>query len=312
MRFSNPSVFERLKLKISIEFREGNVTLQSEKTVLITGASSGMGKAIARLFSTHGWNVVATMRRPEGEMELNTLENLCVSRLDVTDQASIDTCLRQAIDEFGRIDVLVNNAGVGALGFFGEASDHDIYQQFDVNTFGVMRVTRSLLPHFHEQCNGCVISVTSLGARVQFSNMSLYCGAKAAVESWSASLQLELRPFGIDVKVVEPGGYRTDFTKSKIYAVGAKKDTYDGFREEYMAWADAAADRSSKGPQLGEPAEVAEIVYRAATDGKTTFRYSVGKDARSLLWLKTMLPDGVFRRVIGRLVGPKYKTKFAK
>ncbi|MDE1991526.1 MAG: SDR family NAD(P)-dependent oxidoreductase, partial [Rhizobiaceae bacterium] len=118
------------------------------KTILITGASSGIGKAAARLFHEKGWNVVATMRSPDKETELATLDNVLVTRLDVSDQESIAAAISAGIDRFGRIDALVNNAGYGQFGVFEAVPVEKIKQQFDVNVFGVMDVTRAILPHF--------------------------------------------------------------------------------------------------------------------------------------------------------------------
>src|ERR1700761_2653364 len=182
-----------------------------KKTVLITGASSGFGKAAVKLFHTNDWNVIATMRSPEKETELSKLSNVFISKLDVTDKASIKTSVAAGIERFGKIDVLVNNAGYGAMGALEASTEEQVKQQFDVNLFGLIAVTKAVLPGMRQQKSGTIINVSSVGGRITFPFSSLYHSTKFAVEGLTESMQYELNPLGINLKIVEPGGYKTEF-----------------------------------------------------------------------------------------------------
>ena len=182
-----------------------------KQTVLITGTSSGIGKATAKFFHNKGWNVVATMRSPEKEEELHSLENVLVLRLDVTDTDSIGKSVNQAIEKFGKIDVVVNNAGYAVAGVFESASKESIDRQFAVNVTGLIDVTQAVLPHFRKNRSGVFVNISSMGGKVTFPLLPLYHATKFAVEGFSESLSYELAPFGVKLKIVEPGGVSTDF-----------------------------------------------------------------------------------------------------
>ena len=155
------------------------------KTILITGASSGIGKATAQYFHDKGWNVTATMRAPEKETQIKNDDATLLTRLDVTDEASIQAAIDATIAKFGAIDALVNNAGYGLLGTFESMSIEQIQRQFETNVFGVMRVTKAILPHFRERKAGTLINVASMGGRLTFPFYSPYHGTKWAVDGWS-------------------------------------------------------------------------------------------------------------------------------
>ncbi|MCY7272160.1 MAG: SDR family oxidoreductase, partial [Phormidesmis sp. CAN_BIN44] len=175
------------------------------KTVLITGASTGIGLATAKLFQQRGWNVVATMRSLEQKSDLMTLDNTLCLRLDVTDSASITQAVTATLEKFSTIDVLVNNAGYALLGAFEACTPEQIERQFATNVLGLMAVTRAVLPHFREQRSGTIINIASIGGKMAFPLYSLYHSTKWAVEGFSESLQYELEPFNIRVRVIEPG-----------------------------------------------------------------------------------------------------------
>ena len=166
-------------------------------TILITGASTGIGKATAELFLEQGWNVIATMRTPKDEQ---AHERKLVTRLDVLEQGSIDEAIRLGIEKFGRIDALVNNAGYGLVGTFESMSEGQIKRQFDTNVFGLMRVTKAILPHFRANKAGTLINVASMGGRLTFPFYSVYHGTKWAVDGFSESLSYELGEIGARVK----------------------------------------------------------------------------------------------------------------
>ena len=181
------------------------------RVVLITGASSGIGKETAKLFQTKDWKVAATMRDPESADDLRNIVDLECIRLDVTDTGSVRSAIAETLEKFGRIDVVVNNAGYAAVGPFEAATPEQIERQFQTNVFGLMNVCREILPYFREQKRGYIVNIASIGGRTAFPLYSLYNSTKWAVEGFSESLQYELEQFNIRVKLIEPGPIKTDF-----------------------------------------------------------------------------------------------------
>ncbi|HEX8912643.1 MAG TPA: SDR family oxidoreductase [Humisphaera sp.] len=176
------------------------------KTVLITGTSSGLGKTAAGHFAANDWNVVATMRTPPAEPDAPPADNVLVARLDVQDRDSIAAAIGAGVERFGRIDALVNNAGFGLLGLFEATPPAKVREQFDVNLFGLMDVTRAVLPHFRARGGGTVVNVGSGAGVFGLPMMSLYCASKFALEGFSEALSYELASQNVAVKLVEPGG----------------------------------------------------------------------------------------------------------
>ena len=181
------------------------------QTILITGASSGIGRATARLFLTKGWNVIATMRDPGDGEEFETDENALVAALDVTKPDTVTSAAAQGIEKFGQIDVLLNNAGYGAYGPLEAFSMVQVERQFDTNVIGLLSVTKEILPHFRSRKSGTIVNISSIGGQMTFPLGTLYHGTKFAVEGLSEALHFELEPFGVKVKIVEPGMINTDF-----------------------------------------------------------------------------------------------------
>src|ERR1700754_3363976 len=205
-----------------------------KKTVLITGASSGIGRAASLHFAKQGWNVMATMRHPEKETELGQLPNMLVTKLEVTDPASIKTAIEKGIAQFGQIDALVNNAGYGQQGLFEAISTAEIQAQFDVNVFGLMHVTRAILPHFRANKAGTIVNVSSGAGRFTVPLISIYSASKYAVEGFSEALAYELASQNIKVKLVEPGYVPTPFYEKaeKTFALDPSLTDYKAFNEE--------------------------------------------------------------------------------
>lgn len=260
------------------------------QTILITGASTGIGKAAAELFFERGWNVVATMRTPKTERK--DPRWLC-TRLDVTDAASIKSALDQAIAQFGKIDVLVNNAGYGLSGTFESMTEEKIQRQFETNVFGLMRVSRAVLPHFRQNKAGTLINVASMGGRLTFPFYSIYHATKWAVDGFSESLSFELEAIGIKVKIIEPGAIKTDFyDRSAEFA-------HDRALTEYNGIVDKAVPRMNKVGAKAAPAKtVADAIYAAATDGSSKLRYLVGSDAKGLLAVRALIPNTAYRSLV--------------
>ena len=185
------------------------------KTIFITGASSGLGKAAAKLFQNRGWNVIATMRNPEKEEELNHLESVVLLPLDVTNVELIDKTVRTAID-LGGVDVVFNNAGYGLIGPLEALTDEQITRELDTNLLGTIRVTKAFIPYFREKKSGLFISTTSIGGLISFPFGSTYHATKWALEGWSESMWFELGQLGIGIKTVSPGGIQTDFISRSL------------------------------------------------------------------------------------------------
>jgi NAD(P)-dependent dehydrogenase (short-subunit alcohol dehydrogenase family) len=263
--------------------------ITSTKTILITGASTGIGKATALLFQKKGWNVIATMRSPEKGVELQQLDRCAVLPLDVTDIVSIERAIAAGIERFGPIDAVVNNAGYALMGAFEPCDPAQIEKQFATNVFGLMAVIRALLPHFRQKRSGTIINVASMGGRITFPAYTLYHSTKWAVEGFSESLQYELAPFNIRVKIIEPGPIKTDFyDRSADVGQGQGKEAYQTFLDQVMPPMD-------KFGQEGSPPEaVAEVIFKAATDSSKRLRYPAGSIAGWILLLRKVLPDPLF------------------
>jgi NAD(P)-dependent dehydrogenase (short-subunit alcohol dehydrogenase family) len=259
------------------------------RTVLITGSSSGIGRATARHFHDNGWNVIATMRGPENETELTALENVLVTRLDVRDSASIASAVDAGLERFGRIDVLVNNAGYGAYGVLEATPMDKIRRQYDVNVMGLLDTTKAVLPHFRANGTGTIVNISSIGGKVTFPLGTLYHGTKFAVEGLSEALHYELATVGVRIKIVEPGFVRTDFAgRSLDFTNDEGLTEYQPFVEKFFA------GQAQLGTGGDEPEVVAKVIYRAATDGTDQLRYTAGAYAAELIANRAAADDTVF------------------
>lgn len=247
--------------------------MSNAKTVLITGTSSGLGRAAVKLFQRKGWNVVATMRSPDKETELTELESVTVTRLDVEDASSIAPAIAAGITEFGAIDVLVNNAGFGAFGPLESTPIEVIRRQFEVNVIGVLQTMQAILPHFRQRKAGTIVNVTSTSGLMTLPFGSLYHGSKYAVEGITDALQFELAPLGIKVKLVEPGAIKSGFGNSLSLNNEPKIADYQPFLHAAM---------NTYGSLLGSaspPELIAEQIFAAATDEGNKLRFPAGEDA---------------------------------
>lgn len=258
------------------------------QTILITGASSGIGKQTAKLFQTNGWNVIATMRSPEKEEELTQLNNVLVTQLDVTDEASIAAAVEQGIARFGKIDVLLNNAGYGAYGPLEAFPMDRIRRQFETNVIGLLATTKAVLPHFRSNASGTIINISSIGGQMTFPLGTLYHGTKFAVEGLSESLHYELAPFGVHVRIVEPGLIKTNFGGRSFDFVN------DETMEEYQPTIQKLFASWGSNAEASEPAVVADVIWSAATDEADTLRYRAGPDAHNLLDARKQQDDATF------------------
>jgi NAD(P)-dependent dehydrogenase (short-subunit alcohol dehydrogenase family) len=235
------------------------------------------------------------MRSPEKAGEWAKQSNIALFALDVTDTRSIEAAIEQARAKFNALDVVVNNAGYGLVGPFEASTPEQVERQFRTNVLGLMNVTRAVIPHFRERRSGVIIQVASMGGRLTFPLYSAYHGTKWAVEGFSESLQFELDPFNVRVKIVEPGPIKTDFYDRSIDLV--KKPGLTA----YDRYVDVAMNNMNKtGANGGTPEEVAQTIFRAATDGSKRLRYPVHD--LGLLLLRRLIPESWFRGLMASQV----------
>ncbi|WP_284262531.1 SDR family oxidoreductase [Roseicyclus amphidinii] len=256
-------------------------------TILITGASSGIGKATALRFQSEGWNVIATMRDPSVS-DLGGDATL-VTRLDVTDPSSIASAIQAGTDRFGSIDVLLNNAGYGAYGPLEAFSTDRIRRQFDTNVIGLLEVTKAVLPQMRARRMGTIVNISSIGGQITFPLGTLYHGTKFAVEGLSEALHYELEPLGIRVRIIEPGMIRTDFGgRSFDFAMGHNLSDY--------APTAAAMGRlfGKLAATLSTPELVADVIWRAVKEPGDQLRFRAGPDATDLLDRRKAQDDAMF------------------
>jgi NAD(P)-dependent dehydrogenase (short-subunit alcohol dehydrogenase family) len=246
------------------------------KTVLITGTSSGYGKAAAERFLQQGWNVIATMRKPDPELFAQS-ERLLVVQLDVTDETSIARAISQGIEAFGQIDVLVNNAGIGLFSALEATPAATIREIFETNTFGVMAVTQAIIPHMRQRGQGTIVNVTS---SVCFAGMPLvapYAASKFAIEGFTEALFFELDTLGVRVKLVEPGyGPGTSFTANGM-------DRMEGLiPPAYQAYAGQLMESFANPAAVTTADHVADGIFAASNDQTDRLRFPAGPDSEYL------------------------------
>ena len=267
----------------------------SNRTVLITGCSSGIGRAAAYAFLDEEWRVYATARNPA---DIETLgEAGCdIGTIDVRNDADVRRVVGRVIDEEGRIDALVNNAGYGQHGPLEDIDDDLFKKQFDVNVFGPHRLVRAALPHMREREGGTIVNVSSLAGRVAAPGMGAYSASKHAIEGYSDSLRRELELFGIDVSVVQPGPVTTAF-RDRVDDELSRLDRTDAYEDLYAFQEDATL-LGGDSPIAVHPAEVAEAIVEAAVSTDPEPRYVVGRAAQLLAYAR-YLPDPVADGLFG-------------
>jgi short-subunit dehydrogenase len=262
------------------------------KTLLITGASTGIGKETAIYFAQRGWNVAATMRNLNST-DFENYSNIRKFKLDVNENKSILDAINSTIEVFGNIDVIVNNAGYAAAGAFECATQDQIKKQFDVNVFGLMNVTRAILPFFRKNKKGTIINLASVAGHAGFPTFTLYNSTKFAVEGFSEALQYELRQFNIKVKIVEPGPIKTDFYDRSMDKIENTDITeYDNFINPSMK------KMTEMGMKGLKPIAVSKTIYKAAMSKTNKLRYPVAFQASAMIWLRHSMPGCLFRSVV--------------
>jgi NAD(P)-dependent dehydrogenase (short-subunit alcohol dehydrogenase family) len=271
-------------------------------TILITGASSGIGKAVATVFADKGWNVVATMRNPAAGADLATRENVLVTRLDVQDADSIAAAIAAGIERFGGIDILFNNAGYNASGVFEQIPAETVRDIFEVNLFGVIDATRAILPHFRARKSGVIVNVSSAVGLVTLPLSSLYNATKFALEGFSESLSYELLAQNIVVKLIEPGLVQTNLAAGWLEQFTAPTTIPD--YQEYVSGMVRTFSGLVEG-DVPDAATVAETIFEAATDGTTRLRYIVTEGAEQMTRARYDLPEEEYIALMRSTFQPK-------
>jgi NAD(P)-dependent dehydrogenase (short-subunit alcohol dehydrogenase family) len=274
---------------------------QDHKAIFITGASSGLGRATAKLFASKGWNVIASMRDPKKEKELGNISGIQVMSFDVTDPHEIESVANQVVGS-GGVDVVFNNAGYGLAGPLEGLKDEQILRMVNTNMLGTIRTTKAFIPHFREKRAGLFINTTSIGGLLTVPFNSIYHATKWALEGWSESMAFELNHFGIGIKTIEPGGIRTDFFTRSLDT--GRHPAYDALVNKVMGM---ITDRKQMAT-YSSPDQIAEVVYEAATDGKDQLRYVAGADAKSMYAMRLQLGEEASRKALAQQFFGKVKA----
>ena len=250
------------------------------KVWLITGSSTGFGRSLTEAVLKHGDRVVATARKPEQLSDLVNQypETALAVRLDVTDLQNVQDAVKAAFDAFGRIDVLVNNAGYGTIGAIEEVSDEAIQRQFDTNVFGALNMMRAVLPTMRKQHSGHILNLSSVGGFVSFPASGIYCATKFALEALSEALSKEVDSLGIKVTIVEPGAFRTDFNGRSLASPDQPIDDYAPISGKMLQWL-----RENDGKQPGDPDKAALAMIQVVESDNPPLRLALGEDAVSAI-----------------------------
>jgi NAD(P)-dependent dehydrogenase (short-subunit alcohol dehydrogenase family) len=269
------------------------------RTVLVTGASSGIGEATARSFLERGWTVYAAARRTE-KMEALARAGALVQPLDVTCEASIAALVSRIDADHGRLEVLVNNAGIGVYGSVEEVPMDEARRQFEVNLFGIARLTQLVLPAMRAARSGTIVNVSSIGGRVYTPMGAWYHASKHALEGWSDCLRLEVAPFGIHVVVVEPGAIETEFAEIAITPLLER--SAGGPYAAFAGRMAAATRRAYLDKKASPPDLIAGIIRKAVESKRPKTRYVAGYLGKPVIWARRLLGDRGFDWMVRRFL----------
>lgn len=270
-----------------------------KKTVLITGASSGIGKSTALTFAQKGYTVIGTARSVSRLSDL-AAQGVETVALDVSKEESIQQAFAQIYASHAHIDILINNAGFSQNGFFEELTPEHIRYQFEVNVFGLVRVTQMVLPRMRARRSGRIINIGSVGGDFTTAGVSAYSASKYAVESFSDGLRQEMQAFGIEVALVKPGGVKTEFVQNadKFFPTAIEGNPYNVQREKFQDMMQSISDPKKSNFPLLEPEEVVAAIVRAAESKTPKTRYRVGSTAKMMPVMKTVMSDRAFDNMI--------------
>jgi Short-chain alcohol dehydrogenase of unknown specificity len=263
------------------------------KTILITGTSSGIGKETAILFAQKGWNVIATVRNAEHLTLFADVKNISTYILDVRDKSSIELCVRQVICDFGKIDALVNNAGVYATGPLETTTNETIEDIIETNIKGVLFTTKIVIEHFRKNKTGSIVNISSIAGRVTFPFQSIYHTSKWAIEGLSESLYYELQPLNIKVKIVEPGMVKTSIYNSVL---DISFESYpDEYQTPFRKWHGYLMKNFKNGYS---PVSDAKTIFKAVNSKSSKLRYTSDISTRLVFFLRSLFPLTIFQGII--------------
>jgi short-subunit dehydrogenase len=263
------------------------------KIVLVTGASAGIGKATAIFLSQSGYQVYGAARRTENMHDLNAYGIRPVA-LDLTKDESIQACVEHILHQAGRIDILVNNAGFGSEGAIEDLPIQDARYQMEVNVFGAMRLTQLVLPNMRLNRSGKIVNISSVGGKIALPLGGWYHASKFALEALSDSIRLEVKPFGIDVIVIEPGGIKSEW--GGIAMESLVRVSGSSAYQEMVKGAQKSYQRTEK--NNSEPIVIARLIKKAIEANQPKTRYAGGSMAKLLLFFRSTLPDKLLDRLI--------------
>ena len=272
-----------------------------KKVVIITGASRGFGELIAKKFQKEKFQVIATMRNVNSSPSLMELDNVDIKKLDVTNKSDIKNVVDFTIKKYGRIDILINNAGYGAFGLLEEASEQEIRNQFDVNYFGLIDCIRGVLPQMRKQKDGVIINISSIAGRFGLPFTSLYNSSKFAVEGLTECLHYELSLFGIDIKTVAPGSFRTGFHDSVNFTENEKKEELDDIRENLKKALEEGIKNKPPFPfGFGNSDDVANFVFKQSIT-KSKVSNFIGRDTKIINFFIKIFGRELLFKIIKKL-----------
>jgi NAD(P)-dependent dehydrogenase (short-subunit alcohol dehydrogenase family) len=277
-----------------------------QKVAVVTGASSGIGLLTAVELARSGFRVVATMRNPSKRTRLDEAaavahvnQNIDVIRLDVTEFDSHSAFIADVVNKYSRLDVLVNNAGFSMAGFAEDCSFEELREQFETNFFGAVSMTKVVLPIMRRQGSGHIIQVSSIAGRCAHPVLSSYSGSKFALEGWSESLRIEMKPLGINVVLIEPGSFDTDIWEANAHVAKRAFEKDSPNNERSLRFRDYVRRNITK----RDPILVAELIASVALDPNPRLRYLVGPDAKLMTWVTRLLPWRRYERTVAKTLG---------
>lgn len=270
-----------------------------KKTVLISGCSSGLGLELAKQFSSAGYHVIATARNPEVLSSFKS-NNIDILPLDVTDSASIRQCVESALGITGRIDVLINNAGVALIGPVSELDPGMLKNQFNTNFFGAVELSQAVIPHMVARKSGKIVHISSISGIVTTPFAGAYCSSKSALSSIADAMRMELKPFGIRVMDVQPGKIKSSFGNNARKGE-AEYHRADSMYKSIVQFIDKRAEISQENPSSVE--EIASIIVEKTSLENLPARIRIGKESLKLPLLKLILPDAVLDSLLSNIFG---------
>lgn len=277
-----------------------------KQTVLITGTSSGFGKHASIALAQKGYEVIASMRNAHRETALhqyikeNNIMNIDIIELDVTKDAEIPTKIEEVLSRHSKIDILINNAGYAEGGLVEDINIETYRKQFETNFFGLISVTKAVLPSMREHKSGKIINISSVSGRVGFPVLSPYVSSKFAVEGFSECLRLEMLPYGVYVTLIEPGPYKTEIWDKGFINTGIlKKSADEDLLQSILGKMNKSATNAS------DPQEVIDLLLKVIQMKRPRLRYLIGKGMKPLLLLKKIIPEKMFEQGIIRQLTQK-------